>query len=662
MRLRSLDVSNFRPYYGHVTLDFPDEVPGELFLIHGPNGFGKTSLHMAVQWALYGESGRRELYDNANMKARREPGEFKMSVSLTFTHEDHEYQVVREARGKRETIEAPDHLSRSELSLYRDGTPVAREQEVAQERVEHIVPRDASQFFFFDGEKIGRYSSTAHTDETRAAIELVLGLRAAQNARDDAAKLKAEVRRERNKALERSDQHVQLIDKQETLESEIEKLTEELETVEARLRENEDKRSQYWGQLDELQEVQSLAERRDGLRDKKDEVVSARDQVIEELKKESRGLYLRVLAPKVAEAHDECKALYERLREQETGRRLDEAVRDYLEKLERQEMCVCGRPLDDEHRTSIEQAVANIRTPTEEGEESASERLPEVASRLEQLRKAQQSAENAAQRFDELKVRKVDLDERLSEVDSALAQVENQIRSIDVESVNSLRNLIEELDNEIRLDDQERVGLEHRIEQRREELAELDKKIGKVGSASSTVAALGEQLDLLTRTENAFDEYLVRCAQARREQIEEEANRFFKQLTNKDFGYESMFIGEDFTFHIRASDGTTPNMDQISAGEKQVVAFSFIMGLNQYAKAMAPLMIDTPMGRLDTIHRRNLADALAGLSQQVFLFVTDTDLGFGVEEIFRERLEKEFEIKHNQKELTSTIVEREADR
>jgi DNA sulfur modification protein DndD len=138
--------------------------------------------------------------------------------------------------------------------------------------------------------------------------------------------------------------------------------------------------------------------------------------------------------------------------------------------------------------------------------------------------------------------------------------------------------------------------------------------------------------------------------------MEEKMNGFFKGVTNKEAGYDGMFLRDDFTFGIAAADGSRPNMDQISAGEKQVVAFSFILGLNQYARAKAPLMIDTPMSRLDQEHRRNLAETIARMPQQVFMFVTDTDLGFGVDEIVADSVAAEFRIVQDPRALTSTIT------
>jgi DNA sulfur modification protein DndD len=659
MRLDRLDIRNFRPYLGDVTIELPERGGGELFLIHGHNGAGKTSLHMAIQWALYGEAGRRELYEHANTAARREPS-FRMSVSITFRHDGHSYNLTREAVANKNAVEKPDHLDRSTLTLYRDGQPLSSgEQQVSQERVEGIVPRDASQFFFFDGEDIGRYSSSEHIDETRQAIELVLGLRAAQNARKDAASLRDEIRKKRNRALARSQDHSELVDAQQQLQSEVDKRQEVLDRDVAAVRELEERRAEHRAELESLGEVQAIAQNRDELAAQVEDVRALRSQVIDQLQKESRDLYMRVLHPKLSDALEACQVEYERARESETARLVDGAVRSYLEQLRDRGTCLCGEPLAGQHLEALEAEIARAENTGTEPTDDAGQQISGLASKLEMLRSAHSAASNAAGRFEELKVQKIDLDERLSGMETRLAEYDNQIRSIDVESVNALRDLVERLDRDISMGHRENAAAEEQLRAKRGELVDLDRKIGRLGSADVTVQAMSRQLELLERTERAFDEYLLRSARARREQIEDESNSFFRRITNKEAGYDSMFIADDFTFGLQAADGTSPNMDQISAGEKQVVAFSFIMGLNQYARAHAPLMIDTPMGRLDTIHRRNLATALARLPQQVFLFVTDTDLGFGVGEIFDEHLDAEYEIVHDQKTLSSGIREKE---
>jgi recombinational DNA repair ATPase RecF len=57
MRLIDLTVKNFRGFGPSVaTID----LSGDLVLLYGPNGHGKTSLTEAVEWLFYGTTKRRQ--------------------------------------------------------------------------------------------------------------------------------------------------------------------------------------------------------------------------------------------------------------------------------------------------------------------------------------------------------------------------------------------------------------------------------------------------------------------------------------------------------------------------------------------------------------------------------------------------------------------------
>lgn len=66
------------------------------------------------------------------------------------------------------------------------------------------------------------------------------------------------------------------------------------------------------------------------------------------------------------------------------------------------------------------------------------------------------------------------------------------------------------------------------------------------------------------------------------------------------------------------------------------------------------------MGRLDETHRRNVAKVLfdlAKMGRQIILLVTDTDIAFGVYRLLKPGVGTEFEIVHNQENLTSNLKE-----
>lgn len=90
MRPLTLSLRNFR---AHRSLDVDLTLPG-CYSITGPNGRGKSSILIAIDFALFGERGEAAEYVNTD-------GDGSMSVELVFEHANDLYRVRRQVtRGK----------------------------------------------------------------------------------------------------------------------------------------------------------------------------------------------------------------------------------------------------------------------------------------------------------------------------------------------------------------------------------------------------------------------------------------------------------------------------------------------------------------------------------------------------------------------------------
>jgi DNA sulfur modification protein DndD len=103
-----------------------------------------------------------------------------------------------------------------------------------------------------------------------------------------------------------------------------------------------------------------------------------------------------------------------------------------------------------------------------------------------------------------------------------------------------------------------------------------------------------------------------------RERVQENASSIFRQLTTEE-DFAGIRLKEDYSLSVLRSDGLP--VDLISAGGNQVLTMSFIGALGASASGEAPLVMDTPLGRLDMGHRHKILKWLTTFTSQVILFV-----------------------------------------
>ena len=82
-----------------------------------------------------------------------------------------------------------------------------------------------------------------------------------------------------------------------------------------------------------------------------------------------------------------------------------------------------------------------------------------------------------------------------------------------------------------------------------------------------------------------------------------------------------------------------------SAGAAQIVATSLIAGLNKFSTHKAPVIIDTPLGRLDDVHRTNILKYYNEMSEQgVIILYTPTEIMPNDQVILEDYVKHHYEI------------------
>ena len=190
IKLKSICFQNWKCYQDQVIdFDIDNDDNKNIWVIFGNNGYGKTSLLEAILWCLYGV---RAIYPDKRQQAKfvtffntiavEENPKTKMSVTLTFQQGRKIYRIIRAVeriiRGNSVSFK-PTIFS---FSIDREERPDTREN------IESILPESCKEFFFFDGKKIEEYAKLTHNQETRNAIERVLGIPEIRNLVTDTKK------------------------------------------------------------------------------------------------------------------------------------------------------------------------------------------------------------------------------------------------------------------------------------------------------------------------------------------------------------------------------------------------------------------------------------------------------------------------------------------
>lgn len=98
--------------------------------------------------------------------------------------------------------------------------------------------------------------------------------------------------------------------------------------------------------------------------------------------------------------------------------------------------------------------------------------------------------------------------------------------------------------------------------------------------------------------------------------VERDATELFVGISN-DPDYIQLKINDNYGLSMVHASGELVPLR--SAGFEHVVALSLIGALHKNAPLRGPIIMDSPFGRLDPDHKRNITKALPSMSEQIVL-------------------------------------------
>lgn len=643
---RALDLENWLVYAGKNRLEFPDHQPGRnLIVINGHNGYGKTSLLRALRYVFEGGKLSRDELLSFWHQGARDNGEGSFEVALEFTHRGRLCKIVRGCDFRRRSGGSPSPSPRVELLI--DGE---RQKDLADDKIQELLPRDCLDVLFFDGAEISRYALRENDDDTKEAIEKVLGIPAARNLREDLVKLIKTLENEQRDLLEESEQAKALLleigEKEAELESYEERRTE-LVQKKATLSQV---KSELAAELEKSKAIeQELEVQREKLqrRAELDERIGVIDTQMRSLVGQ---LPLFILEDPLRQIVEEKQA------KQQVSPKvqiLDAQLRT-LEELIEKTACLCDREIDQEVRETLKGKLASIEellVDRNRGSQAPSEELVTLRALLRSLKSS---------RFDpdDLIDRRSALDMEREEVSVELARLKKSLEEHPDVSIADISRQMGQIEEQLDNCTADVEANSKNIQRAETELREAKRERDQLGVGDEQAKGVTKTIVEAQKAQEAISELVSRLVAERKTMIESKATEVFRRITNKPQEYDRLELRGDYSLKVIRQDGSFVENEKLSAGEKEVVAYSFITALNLASPDPAPFVMDTPFGHLDSGHRRGLLESLPELKVQAFLLATDRDLPPEERNSIDDHITKEYVLKRDQSR-SATLIEEE---
>jgi DNA sulfur modification protein DndD len=167
--------------------------------------------------------------------------------------------------------------------------------------------------------------------------------------------------------------------------------------------------------------------------------------------------------------------------------------------------------------------------------------------------------------------------------------------------------------------------LRKQIEIEEASLISANKKLNDVNPGESP---LQSKIELIDQQITIFSKSIADFREKMRADIEMSASEIFRKLTSeKDYG--GLQINDKYYMHIVDTNGRI--VERRSQGAEQIVTMSLIGALIDCSVREAPVIMDTPLGRLDTVHGTNILKWIPEMSTQVMLFVTSREFSEAID-------------------------------
>ena len=158
--------------------------------------------------------------------------------------------------------------------------------------------------------------------------------------------------------------------------------------------------------------------------------------------------------------------------------------------------------------------------------------------------------------------------------------------------------------------------------------SDIARQLDGLHSEVEAKAGSDDQIALAGGARGALSAYSKRAAIEKTRALQAAFTMSFQRLARKaDLKFSAKIDSETFRVTLIDAAGGEIDKSDLSAGERQIYAIAILEALATTSGKRLPIIIDTPLGRLDSTHREKLVkEYFPVASHQVVILSTDTEV------------------------------------
>lgn len=634
--------------YQHQVFTFPmPEKDKNLVIIGGLNGYGKTSILEALYLCLYGKDAMVYLA-RAGLKTDESKG------YPTFLERAFNSEALRE---KRDTMMAKVVINKTRTKAIEvkrkwyfrpNGFWTGEEEAVVREILRGVpgipkidgknnfhlfdviddffVPAHIAPFFFFDGEEVKKLADQGRVEQVKQGLEGLLGV---VLLRSLAERLKTFEAQKRSGVLSVDEDRLNILydelnsnqQKLKELDNQIINADEEQARLRGELQSIIERVTTAGGGSCDIATVKDLVEEREQFRNKLkssqkklEEMLAGRlpfhlvsgdlfDSFCEQIKGEIRYFTWesdkRSLEPRKVEFEN---AFLNQTEPEVVPELTTEQLSCIRNRIETAWACLFYPPPDDCAKEIVHEYMnESIRN-------DVLKFISSISLSSHEFQDLINEQNTLAHRIDELG-RKVSILEGIDR-DGTLTGLKDSLKKV--------QDRMDDINENSRVDERTKIALEAKISSQKAEYERERKKLDEFSPVRNII-------EKSERVRKVIDAVIPNLFPLKIKQLAKAMTAVYKQLAHKDL-VSKIEINDDGNTHILSKSGKEIQFDR-SAGENQLFATALIAGLAKVSGVKAPMVVDTPLGRLDSMHRKNILTFWAeDKNRQVILLSQDEEI------------------------------------